>query len=80
MKTFFPFKDDNVGEPCNCLDCQAAGVTAFPIVRVPGDEHNPKPHWLHGDPLRRWWQAREDFMTLLKQATVRQMPAGRGER
>lgn len=52
--------NDNVGDPCDCLLCKAAEVTHLPIVRVPADETCATPHWLHGEPLKRWHAAREN--------------------
>lgn len=50
---------ENIGEPCNCLDCQAAEVTHLPIRRVPADETHDRPYWLHGDALKRWYASRD---------------------
>lgn len=50
---------DNTGQPCNCLECQAAGVTDKPIRFVPADEFHQKAHWAHGEELRRWYEAYE---------------------
>jgi hypothetical protein len=52
---------ENVGGPCTCLECQAAGATHLPSVKVPGDEFVSTPHWLHGEQLKAWWAAREAF-------------------
>ena len=51
--------DDNLGAPCACLECQAAGVTHLRVVTVPPDEFVSAPHVLHGEALRRWWDARD---------------------
>lgn len=48
---------DNFGQPCNCLDCQAAGVTHLQIVKVPKDDVGPA-RWIHGEELKRWHEAR----------------------
>jgi hypothetical protein len=58
--------DSNLGPPCRCLECQAAGITDRPIVRVPGDDLVAVPHWLHGEPLRRWWVARDEFLRMVQ--------------
>ena len=55
---------DTIGVPCSCLECQAAGVTHLPCVKVPGDELVSVPHWLHGEALGRWWSARAQFLNL----------------
>jgi hypothetical protein len=55
-----------VGVPCDCLECQAAGVTHLPSVKVPPDAYCSTPHWLHGDALKRWWDARETFVRALR--------------
>lgn len=34
-------------------------MTDLPIVKVPGDEFISTAHWLHGEPLKRWYEARE---------------------
>lgn len=58
---------DNVAtHPCDCLVCKAAGV-ALRSVRVPADEFSTVPRWLHGDELRRWWDAREGVRTAFAQ-------------
>ena len=57
---------DNIGKPCSCLECQAAGVTHLAIVCVPPDEFCSKARWLHGDELRRWYEAREEARTKFK--------------
>jgi hypothetical protein len=64
------------GEPCECLICQAAGVTLLRQRFVPefyddGEPvyaFNPKRkhrehlgHWAHGNELARWYLAREAF-------------------
>lgn len=49
---------DNVGRPCNCLECQAAGVTDLPIVKVPPDEFHARSRWLHGEALKSLHAAR----------------------
>lgn len=56
-RTFIP--TDNVGEPCNCLECQAAGVTHLPTRYVPPDEYSSKARWLHGEELKAWHAAHE---------------------
>lgn len=61
---------DNIGNPCDCLECQAAGVTHLQVVRVPADETHPRSYWLHGEPLRRWWDARNNVTAQL--AALRQ--------
>jgi hypothetical protein len=53
----------NIGAPCSCLECQAASVTHLCIVRVPGDEFCSVEHWLHGEQLRAWWDARNRMLT-----------------
>lgn len=51
--------DDNVGKPCPCLECQAAGVSDRPLRFIPANEFNNKPHWAHGIELKRWLEAYE---------------------
>src|SRR4051794_41048901 len=58
--------DQNLGTPCSCLECQAAGVTDRPIVKVPPDEFIHVPHWLHGEPLKRWWATRDAFLAQIR--------------
>ena len=53
---------ENIADaPCDCLECQAAGATHLRSVKVPADEFTAVPHWLHGEPLKRWWAARDQF-------------------
>lgn len=67
---------DNVGQKCNCLECQAAGVTDKPVVRVPADEYSPRPRWLHGEELKSWYAARERVTGQLEDLRQRlSMPA-----
>jgi hypothetical protein len=61
---------ENVGGPCDCLECQAAGATDLPIVKVPGDERLSTPHWLHGEPLKAWWAARQRFREAVRSSRI----------
>jgi hypothetical protein len=65
----------NIGAPCRCLDCQAAGVTHLCVVRVPGDHLISVEHWLHGEPLRAWYDARD---RMLREARERLQPPSEG--
>jgi hypothetical protein len=71
-------------DPCDCLDCQAAGVTTFEVRFVPRldrDGAELQAHldgrcigrgvWLHGAALLGWYLAREHFWS---QFTPRTMP------
>jgi hypothetical protein len=58
--------NDNVGKPCNCLECQAAGVTDKAIRFVPADEFHPKARWLHGSELKSWYEAYERAQTEMR--------------
>lgn len=73
-------------QPCGCLTCQAAGVTALPLRFVPEftvdgrDERAYHPlkqkavtsgRWIHGDDLRRWWLAREACFASAPRAFIR---------
>lgn len=63
-------------EPCGCLACQLASVTARPLRFVPDFDADDQPerafdssrnrivvtgHWAHGDELARWYTARAAF-------------------
>jgi hypothetical protein len=63
-------------EPCSCLGCQLAGVTARPLRFVPDFTDQDRAelaydnvrrrivhtgHWAHGDELARWYTARAAF-------------------
>jgi hypothetical protein len=50
-----------LGTPCTCLACVTAGISDRPTAYVPADERVPKPRWIHGEELRRWWAARDAF-------------------
>jgi len=75
-------------DPCGCLACQLAGVTARPLRFVPEFDHNDQPerafdntrhrvvvtgHWAHGDELARWYTARAAFFA----SVPRQSPMAR---
>jgi hypothetical protein len=63
------------GEPCDCVLCQSAEVTHLPLRFVPDfcndmEERAFCPplnhivttgHWAHGDELRRWYAAKQEF-------------------
>ncbi len=70
---------DNIGRPCTCLECQAAGVTHLPIVRVPADERCARPHWLHGEPLKRYHEARARLRAQFKTAVDNHGIPGSGD-
>lgn len=42
--------------PCGCPLCRQSGVSDKPLVRD-GRTHE----WLHGEDLRRWYEAKADF-------------------
>jgi hypothetical protein len=65
MRYRTPKPGDNVGAPCDCLECQAAGLVDVPIIRVPADDFVSVAHWLHGEPLKRWYEAREQALQKL---------------
>jgi len=47
--------------PCNCLRCQAAGVTHL-NVRVVPNTVGTGAHEAHGEELREWYAGRERFL------------------
>ncbi len=62
------------GDPCGCPDCRATGVDHRFVRFVPdtlsdgrdahakiGDRQIVRGHWTHGDELRRWYLAKEQF-------------------
>lgn len=51
-------------EPCQCERCVLAGVSDRPQRRDPRSGA-----WLHGDPLRRWYLAKEAFVALKQRIT-----------
>lgn len=63
-RTFIP--SDNVGKPCNCLVCLAAGVSHLNTVRVPPDETHAEARWLHGQELKAWHAARDQARDAFK--------------
>lgn len=52
--------EDMEGPPCQCPACFQAGVTDKPQRRDPWTGQ-----LLHGDALRRWYAAREEFLKAL---------------
>lgn len=50
--------EDIEGPPCKCPACFQAGVSDKPQRRDPRSGE-----LLHGEPLRRWYEARETFLT-----------------
>lgn len=54
---------DMIQPPCSCGECQQAGVSALEQRRDPQTGQ-----WLHGYPLKRWYEARERFRTLARAA------------
>lgn len=63
-----------IGDPCTCPLCVAAGISHRGIAYVPIDDDDlgvmraghreVRGHWIHGEPLARWWKARDHFFTL----------------
>ena len=62
-------------DPCGCVECREAGMSAYAIWFVPDDVHGVLEraidtvrnrvvvtgHWAHGDELARWYRARDTF-------------------
>lgn len=63
-RTYLP--TDNEGQPCNCLECQAAEVTHLAIRFVPPDAFSSKARWIHGEELKRWYVARDEAQQQLR--------------
>jgi hypothetical protein len=66
-----------VGDPCTCYDCRQAGVTHRLLRHVPLEGADGKDllgildgrvvtrgHWLHGEELARWYEARDAYLEL----------------
>ena len=80
------------GDPCSCRRCVSAGVDHRFTRYVPeADEHGRdlrgligeravvRGRWLHGDDLKRWYEARDSFMAKFQQiAASRRMPNASG--
>jgi hypothetical protein len=47
--------------PCQCLDCQQAGVNDLEQIRDPRSGS-----WLHGRDLKRWYLAEREFWQKFK--------------
>ena len=75
-------------EPCSCQDCRQAEVTHRMLRYVPdtdaydqdvrmsiGDKVVVRGHWAHGDELKRWYAARDNFLALKAQYGPRLMKA-----
>lgn len=76
-------------EPCNCVECTAAGVTHRFLRYVPESDADDrdirrlldsKPvtvgHWAHGEELQRWYAARDAYLSLKKTVfKAKAMPA-----
>lgn len=60
------------GPPCRCRECQDAGVSTRHIHR---DVETGR--WMHGEPLRRWYEARDAFRAAARVAVGR--PGRHGE-
>lgn len=54
-------REDMESPPCQCPACFQAGVTDKPRRRDPRTGE-----LLHGEPLRRWYEARENFLKAAK--------------
>jgi hypothetical protein len=65
------------GDPCSCRRCLSAGVEHRPLRYVPevdgadrdlrgliGERSVVRGRWIHGEDLRRWYDARDVFMAL----------------
>jgi hypothetical protein len=75
-------------EPCDCLECQAAGVTHRFLRYVPevDDEDRDvralldgnavtRGHWAHGEELRRYYAARDAYFELKDKYGPKSFPA-----
>jgi hypothetical protein len=76
------------GDPCACRRCVGSGVSHRMTRYAPetdadgrdlrgliGDRVVVRGQWLHGEDLRRWYEARDAFMASFQQyATSRRMP------
>lgn len=51
--------EDMIGAPCRCPECFQAGVSEKELRRDPRSGE-----WLHGQNLRRWYAARDEFFAL----------------
>lgn len=58
-------RDDFERAPCTCPECYQAGVSERPQLR--GYRSGA---WMHGQELRRTWEARDSFWALVKQKTA----------
>ncbi len=54
---------DYIGDCCECPECSQAGVSEKPIRRDPRSGA-----WMHGQALRRWYEAYENFQRLARTA------------
>jgi len=52
---------DFIGVPCECPPCRQAGMSDRPTRRDPRTGA-----MLHGQDLRRWYEARDSFMQLAR--------------
>lgn len=78
-------------DPCQCFLCRKSGVSHRLLRYVPDyDQGDPagqarigtrvvsRGHWAHGEELRSWYVARDNFFAALKKTKPRTMPeAGR---
>ncbi len=53
--------EDFQREPCTCEACTVAGVSKLPQRRDPQSGA-----WLHGRELRRYYEAKQKFLTAFK--------------
>lgn len=56
--------------PCPCAECRQAGVSELEQVRDPQTGA-----YLHGYPLKRWYEARDAFKAALDKVRVKGFPA-----
>jgi hypothetical protein len=61
--------DDIEAPPCQCPECFQAGVTDRKQRRDPRSGA-----WLHGQALRRWWDAHDEFLALKGKLGPKSMP------
>lgn len=54
--------EDMISPPCGCPECFQAGVSEKDQRRDPQTGA-----WMHGESLRRWYEARENFLKLKSQ-------------
>lgn len=67
---------DFIGPPCDCPECQQAGVAGEQIRRDPQSGR-----WLHGYRLKNWYAAKADYDAKVAAYRIDPMASGhRGKR